>query len=65
VSQTEKPIIVDEFHKHELMDRAHFVNQILELLEDHPAHTAETKQAYEAAQTAVFKFYQVAAANHL
>jgi hypothetical protein len=56
------PAPPDEFHAHELMDRASMVSAILELLREHPAHTAATREAYEAAALAVGNLYQVAAA---
>lgn len=52
---------VDEFGRHELMDRAFFVMEILTLLKDHPAHTAPTHAAFEAADAALAEFYVKAA----
>jgi hypothetical protein len=52
---------VDEFHKHELMDRASFITQILGLLDDHPAHTDATRKAHKAAVGAAYDLYQAAA----
>jgi hypothetical protein len=58
-----KPVAPDEFHAHELMDRAAMVGEILDLLREHPAHTPATREAFESAASAVGRFYQVAAAE--
>jgi len=48
---------IEEFSKHELMDRAFMVMEILGMLKDHPAHTGETRKAFNAADTAMAEFY--------
>jgi hypothetical protein len=52
---------VDEFSKHELMDRASFVLQIFEMLDSHPAQTEATSKAHDAAFEALHDFYLAAA----
>jgi len=54
---------VDEFHRHELMDRAYFVLEILQILEDHPAHTDATKEAMEKAGEALARLYNQCASE--
>jgi hypothetical protein len=56
-------IRVDEFHRHELMDRSCFVMHILEMLEDHPAHTEATREKYKQAVQAMYTLYQEAAST--
>jgi thiamine biosynthesis lipoprotein ApbE len=52
---------LDDFHKHELMDRASFVLQILDILSEHRAHTQKTKEAFDKAMAAIYDLYQIAA----
>jgi hypothetical protein len=40
-------------------ERAHMAAQIIDLLDDHPAHTTETRAAFKEVQTAVGHLYQV------
>jgi hypothetical protein len=52
---------VDEFAKHELMDRAYYVLEILELIETHPAHDKATRKAHKKAVAGVYKLYAATA----
>lgn len=56
--------VVDEFHMHEVLDRAHMVTEIFyTLLSEHPAisRDKEMKKAYKKAEKALANLYQVAA----
>ena len=54
---------VDEFHKHELMDRVCFLTEILDTLREHSAHTPKTRTAFDLAFTALHNLYLEAAAE--
>lgn len=58
----------DEFHKYEVVDRAHTAFTLLcELLDDHPMVKCdpELQAKYEAARDAVFALYQAAGDKYL
>jgi hypothetical protein len=58
----------DEFHKYEVVDRAHSVFVLLgELLMDHPMVECdpELKAAYEKAADALYALYSAAGAKYL
>ena len=58
----------DEFHKYEVVDRAHSVFTLLcELLDEHPMIDCdpELKAKYEAANSAVFDLYTAAGQKYL
>jgi len=59
--EADESVQVDEFHKHELMDRACFLTEILDTLREHPAHTPKTQEAFDTAFNALHDFYQATA----
>jgi hypothetical protein len=51
----------DQYHRHEMMDRAHVVSVMMEQLFDgHPALTPELEVLFAKAHEAMLEFYQVA-----
>lgn len=59
-------ITVDEYHRHEVVDRAHTIQLMLhELLDGHPAMTPALNEHFKVAAKAIFDLYQEAASDHL